>query len=661
MRQLFLVVPSVLLLSALGGCSKPKPTAPPPRPAAQPAAETESAAAPAAEPASEPAQTPTTEPAPEPATASPAAEEKATAVTDIDALIETLTTTDDGRTRVVTIDAIADLGQRAKPAIAALVKATTDADPRPRWHAARALGMIGEDAIDTIPTLVALLDDADPIVAAQSAAAIGMIRRDDSRTDAPEKDATIYAQSVEPLVKAVTHPDPRVRRAAVRALREMAPEPGAFLPLLSERLADADPSVVMPVLHTLANMEGEAVPALVAALGNAEARYWAAVALAEIGAEAAPAVEPLGAMIAEGEIHEQLQAILALAAIGEAARPAAPRLLEILESGDASLHLPTVYALGAIGATDAGPKLEAIAADDAGFLGAIAAWGRARLDPDDAALRNAAIERLQGQLASEDVEERSGAVSALATLAAVADADTRAALAARFVSLLNDPHPSVGLGSGSALVGLGPDAVEVLRGTLANPGMRAAGLQLLAAIGPASAPALDDLTAVLQDASADPEHRAEAAVALGAIGEKAAPAAALLAKQLDNVAQEPFPAYAAAYALGRIGPAAKEAARDTLHKYLESDDDLLATVAVWASLKVDPDDRSHFDRAIPLLRKALQRPDELARVEAAVALGDIGTAAASAVPILELVSEEDGSKDVRRAAAEALAKIRPRR
>ena len=42
----------------------------------------------------------------------------------------------------------------------------------------------------------------------------------------------------------------------------------------------------------------------------------------------------------------------------------------------------------------------------------------------------------------------------------------------------------------------------------------AAGLQLLAAIGPASAPALDDLTAVLQDASADPEHRAEAAAML---------------------------------------------------------------------------------------------------------------------------------------------------
>jgi hypothetical protein len=43
---------------------------------------------------------------------------------------------------------------------------------------------------------------------------------------------------------------------------------------------------------------------------------------------------------------------------------------------------------------------------------------------------------------------------------------------------------------------------------------------------------------------------------------------------------------------------------------------------------------------------------------AAVALGDIGPAAASAIPILELVSEEDSVKEVRTAAAAALAKIR---
>ena len=48
----------------------------------------------------------------------------------------------------------------------------------------------------------------------------------------------------------------------------------------------------------------------------------------------------------------------------------------------------------------------------------------------------------------------------------------------------------------------------------------------------------------------------------------------------------------------------------------------------------------------------------MVRLEAAVALGDIGPAAASAIPLLELVSEEDSVKQVRAAAAAALAKIR---
>jgi len=41
-----------------------------------------------------------------------------------------------------------------------------------------------------------------------------------------------------------------------------------------------------------------------------------------------------------------------------------------------------------------------------------------------------------------------------------------------------------------------------------------------------------------------------------------------------------------------------------------------------------------------------------------VALGDIGPAAAAAVPLLELVSEEDPARQVRAAAAAAIEKIK---
>jgi HEAT repeat protein len=84
----------------------------------------------------------------------------------------------------------------------------------------------------------------------------------------------------------------------------------------------------------------------------------------------------------------------------------------------------------------------------------------------------------------------------------------------------------------------------------------------------------------------------------------------------------------------------------------------MATVAVWAALKVKPEDKSLFEAAVPRLRRALRGDREVARLEAAAALGDIGPAAEAALPILELVSEEDDSRAVRAAAAQALAKIR---
>jgi HEAT repeat protein len=85
---------------------------------------------------------------------------------------------------------------------------------------------------------------------------------------------------------------------------------------------------------------------------------------------------------------------------------------------------------------------------------------------------------------------------------------------------------------------------------------------------------------------------------------------------------------------------------------------VLATLAMWATLKIDPEDRSLLEQAIPALRKAARAEQEIVRMEAILALGDIGPAADSAIPILELISEEDSSKPVRAAAVNALLKIK---
>ena len=639
---------------ALVGCSNATPPQPKPEP---PKTVAVAPVAPAkVEPAAKPApQAATAPPAAVPATTEakqPAA--AATSADPLESLRQTLAAAPDKNARVLVIDDIATLGQKAKGALGDLIKATADEDPRTRWHAARAIGMIGEDALSAMPVLLGLLADADPIVVTQSAAAIGLIREDDGRKDIPAADAQMYANAVDPLIKSTTHPDPRVRRSAVRTLRRLAPSPEQLAPLLSRQLADADPSVVMPALHTLADMDDDAVPFLLEALKQPKSRYWATIALAEIGPEAAPAVESLTQLAAEGEIEERIQAFLALAAIGEKAATAAPVMMKALDSDDVALRFPAAFALGRVRAADADAALEKAAAGDDPFLAEVASWARARIHPDDKSLVNDAVKRLRTGLHSDRPNERAAATSGLSDLSETLEEPVRRELAGEFADLLSDPVAEVGLGGGGALIRLGTTAVDTLRERLSDPALRGRVLEILGAIGPAAKPAVDDIIKSLADA--DPAVRGDAAVAIAAIGPGAAAAVPSLVKMLGDEAA-PAARYPAAFALGRIGPAAKPAV-EQLRALATSSDEVLSTVALWAALKITPEDSSLFDQAIPAFKKAVRAEREIVRLEAAVALGEIGPAAASAIPILELVSEEDSSKPVRAAAAAALAKIK---
>jgi HEAT repeat protein len=426
-------------------------------------------------------------------------------------------------------------------------------------------------------------------------------------------------------------------------------------PIVSKQLADADPAVVVSALHTLADMDDDAVPLLIEALKDPKSRYWAEVALAEIGPKAAAAAEPLAKAVAVGEAEERLQAILALAAIGEPAAAAAPAIVAALDSNDAVLQMPAAFALGRMKAAAGDESLAKAVAGEDPFLASVASWARARIHPDDKALVDDALARLRVGLANADAEIRSGSVSGLSDLAESLDASAREQLAGEFMPLLTDADPEVGQAAGGALVRLGSAAMATLQPKLADPAIRRNILEILAAIGPAAKPALGDIVGALGDA--DPQCRGDAAMAIAAIGPDAAEAVPDLQKLLVDPAAADGLRYVAAYALGRIGPAAG-AAEPVLRELSQSKDDLLATVAIWAALKIKPNDASLFESAVPLLRRALRGDRELARLEAAVALGDIGPAAAAAVPLLELVSEEDPARQVRAAAAAAIEKIK---
>jgi HEAT repeat protein len=653
-------------LVVTAGCGQ---NAPPPAPAPAPAvvkpADMKPAAEPAAKPAAKPAAAPAATEAAKPATP-PANEASAPAPTKepvadavaaptIDDLIKKLAAAADSRARVLVLDEIGAIGQNAKPALAAIVGVLADEEPRVRWHAARAIGLIGEDSLSAFPDLRKLLGDADPIVVTQAAAAIGHIREDDGRETIPDADAAVYASAVEPLAKTAVHADARARRAALHALRRLSPSPAAIAPLISRHLADADPSVVLAALHTVADLGESAVPLLVEGLKDPKSRYWAEVALAEMGPEAAAAVEPLTAVAADGEPEERLQAILALASIGEKASSAAPVLVKAIESNDATLRLAAAFALGRSRSGDADACLTKAAASDDAFFAAVASWALARIHPQDKALVDAALVRLRAGLASPDGDARSACVSGLSDLAEGLDAPAREAMAAAFMPLVSDPEPKVGTAAGAALIRLGAAAVPVLKAKLADPAIRLNVMEILSAMGAAAKPALPDLLEGLKDA--DAVVRGDVAIAIGAIGADAADAVPSLLALVKDTAVPAGARYAAAYALGRIGAPASEA-EATLRELSASDDELMATVAAWAALKIKPGDAVVVERAIPLLRRALRGERDIARLEAAVALGDIGPAASSAVPILELVAEDDPVKSVRAAAAAALAKIK---
>lgn len=562
-------------------------------------------------------------------------------------------TDEDGRVRA--IDQLAGLGQNALPALDDLVKALADDNVRIKWHAARAVGAIGEDSLPALPKLVALLADADPIVATQSAAAIAAIRADDGRTELPADAAATYASAADALAAATVHPDARVRRAALRAVSTLRPEADKLAALVGKQLADADPAVVMQSLQSLADLGAQAVPMLVESLKDPKARYWATVALTEIGPDAAAATDALTAAATSGEPEERMHAMLALAAIGEPAVAAADALTAVLDSPDTAVRSAAAFALGRMRGAGADAALEKASADADPFLAGIASWARARIHPDDKDLVSKSLAILSTSLDGDRPNTKIAALEALSDLTGSLDDADETALSGRFVALLEDQHPGVRGAAAAALARLGPTAVDALEKALSNPAVRTVALELLAAAGSNAKPAVDALAASLGDA--DPAVRGDAALALAAVGGDAAEAVPALATLIDGAAAEDPTKYAAVYALGRIGPAAKTVAAK-LRSFVSGDDPMLATVAAWALLKIEPDNKEQIPTAVPLLRKALRSENDNVRLQAVLALGELGTAAQSAVPMLELMSEDDPLPSLRKAAAAAAATIK---
>jgi HEAT repeat protein len=177
-------------------------------------------------------------------------------------------------------------------------------------------------------------------------------------------------------------------------------------------------------------------------------------------------------------------------------------------------------------------------------------------------------------------------------------------------------------------------------------------LQVLSRIGPEAAPAVPGIAELLK--SGDAATKTEALFALGAIGPTAQAAVTIIADQLGDA--DPRVVQAAVYALGKIGPASNTAL-PLLSKLTQSQDELLRMTSVWAILKISPGTPQLIQQALPVLVQGLKHSREFVRIEAAMALGELGPAASSAVPDLQGAAS-DTSAAVRSAVSAAIKKIK---
>jgi HEAT repeat protein len=255
-------------------------------------------------------------------------------------------------------------------------------------------------------------------------------------------------------------------------------------------------------------------------------------------------------------------------------------------------------------------------------------------------------------LNSNDNVLKSAAARALAEL----DTEESPEVAQELIDELASSDPYV---IGNVLAALAAQGAEIARNlgpALEDRGMRTHAVRIVFRLGPKAAPAVPALIAALRpeaDNPEDVEFQRELRLAIGAVGPAAKAAIPELLKSLDS--REFEIRGSSAYALAKIGPDAKEAI-PKIREMFRTGDDRLKRLAIWTLLKINPGNPKLEEFAIPLLIKALESDRELARIEASVALGELGAVAQPAIePLKKLLN--DPSPAVRAAAEQALQSL----
>lgn len=288
---------------------------------------------------------------------------------------------------------------------------------------------------------------------------------------------------------------------------------------------------------------------------------------------AATGVADLVKQLAASEEAEQRAAVIALADMGPGAAEAVDALSELLKDDDASVRAHSARALGEIGEA-AKPAAEALAV----------------------------------AMADEDEDVRLMAVSALSKIKPGKDK-----VVALMLKAMADKDYDVVLRATHALSSVGPGVVEPMIEALGNDKTAYWAILVLHDLGEDAKPAVPALLKVFE--GGNPESQMAAVEALGDIGDPAA-----IPKLIEVLKDHPFDIEInAAFALSKFGPAAKDAA-PYLDQGLESDDPVMQTVCAYSLAMIFPEDADRKKVAIDFLLKGLQSDEQKFRVAAAGAL-----------------------------------------
>ncbi len=400
--------------------------------------------------------------------------------------------------------------------------------------------------------------------------------------------------SVAALVQATADQDPTVRREAIASLVERKPGPDVTIPLFTKLLEDSDPAVRLRVMNAIADAGPAAVPALIEALQNDKAAFWACLILREMGPKASAAADALADLVKNGQGEIRREALLALASMPDAAEKHTSMIVKLLD--DQQLAIPAIYTLGRIGKipAEAAERLQAHARGE-GLSALLSVWALARANPTDEKLQHEAVTRLAAGLNSKYPLVRAMASQGLVSLSAPPQL-----LKTALEDDLSMAEVPVVRNALSVLASMGPDGAKLLTEALEHADVQYDAILILGDLGPKGAPATAALTKLVDSDNLRVAN--EAIVTLGKIGPAAKSAVPKLAEALKD--GQGAIAHNAALALGRIGAEAK-AAQPAIEEVMQSaKEPSLQMLCAWALVHIDGDSEATRQKVTPILEMA---------------------------------------------------------